>query len=330
MLFLKIKIYIKKLFFKVFPILGLFFLIVGLFFTFNQISVFTTERVNINNLNILGIKCVFPGQTGCDSGDSLFGNVINFVVSAAPYLAGLVIAWGGYQYFFGALANSQADGKKTIIAGSIGLIIVLTSQVFRSVIERTISVTDGQGTFTAQPVIELFGQASDFLYFGVGMISVFVFIIGGYQYLTSALPGEQKNGMKAIQAGVSGLLVVILARPIQNFIQTTFNFTPDGSGNGTLVFSQEAILKLARDFFAGFAIPVSTVVTIFFIVVGGYYYITGQDIEKGKKSIINAFIGLLIIILSSTIVALLSFFIPDNIITPPSQDQNYDKSVTIG
>jgi hypothetical protein len=55
-----------------------------------------------------------------------------------------------------------------------------------------------------------------------------------------------------------------------------------------------------------FALGLSGVVTILFLVVGGFWYITSagneEQTEKGKKTIINAIIGLIVIILSYTIV----------------------------
>jgi amino acid transporter len=72
---------------------------------------------------------------------------------------------------------------------------------------------------------------------------------------------------------------------------------PDQSANGVIL----QVINIA----AGFA----ALVAIAFIILGGYRYIfdagNEEQSEKGKKTVINALIGLVIIILSYTIVVVI-------------------------
>jgi len=60
-------------------------------------------------------------------------------------------------------------------------------------------------------------------------------------------------------------------------------------------------------YIADFALGLSGLIAVLFIVIGGYFYVWGgltDNKEKGKKTIINALIGMSVAILSWTIVSL--------------------------
>ena len=53
----------------------------------------------------------------------------------------------------------------------------------------------------------------------VGLIAVIVIIIGGYQYMTSTGdPGKVKKAKETILYGIIGLIVIVLAAVIVNFV----------------------------------------------------------------------------------------------------------------
>ena len=59
-----------------------------------------------------------------------------------------------------------------------------------------------------------------------------------------------------------------------------------------------------------YALTLSGVVTVLFLIVGGFWYVTSagneEQAEKGKKTIINSVIGLVVIILAFTIVRIVA------------------------
>jgi hypothetical protein len=258
----------------------------------------------ISDLNILGIQCILPGQAGC-SGGNLFDNILEFMLNLAPALAILVIMWGGYKYFFGALSDDNADGKKTILAGVTGLIIVLSARTIQTVVRGSVTANG----FSAVALSGFIGDISTFLFTIASVVAVLVIIWGGYKYLFSGLPGDQKDGLDTIKNGVIGLVIVLIAIPIKNIVQLTIG------GGQQLNLSTNEIVRSATNLITGFLIPVSTVAAVFFIVLGAYYYITAKgdenQVKKGRDAIQNAVIGLVIALLATTIAQLVVYFIPN-------------------
>jgi hypothetical protein len=280
------------------------------------VSVFSSIQVpasaqKISDLNILGIQCILPGQAGC-SGGNLFDNILDFLLNLAPVLAILVIMWGGYKYFFGALSGDNADGKKTILAGVTGLIIVLSAKTIQTVVKGSVTSSG----FSTGALTGFISDISTFLFTIASVVAVLVIIWGGYKYLFTGLPGDQKDGLDTIRNGVIGLIIVLLAIPIKNIVQLTIG------GGDKLNLSTNEIIRSATNLITGFLIPVSTVAAVFFIVLGAYYYITAQgdenQVKKGRDAIRNAVIGLVIALLATTIAQLVVYFIPNQNNNPSS------------
>lgn len=295
---------IKILKIKIIPLLKLLFVTAVLFISvFGSIQVPASAQ-KISDLNILGIQCIFPGQAGC-SGGNLFDNILEFMLNLAPVLAILVIMWGGYKYFFGALSGDNADGKKTILAGVTGLIIVLSARTIQTVVKGSVTSSG----FSTAALSGFIGDISTFLFTIASVVAVLVIIWGGYKYLFTGLPGDQKDGLDTIRNGVIGLIIVLLAIPIKNIVQLTIG------GGEKLNLSTNEIIRSATNLITGFLIPVSTVAAVFFIVLGAYYYITAQgdenQVKKGRDAIRNAVIGLVIALLATTIAQLVVYFIPN-------------------
>jgi hypothetical protein len=186
-----------------------------------------THAQSINDINILGVKCFFPDQQGCEEGQNIYDIAIDFGLNLAPFLAVLVIMWGGYKYLF------------------------------------------------------------------------------------SGLPGEQEGGKKSIQNGAIGLVVVLVARPLATVVKGIFG---DTETEGELELETTSVLNFIKTLVSQFLIPLSSVVTVAFFIVGAYYIITarGDDerISAGRNAIRNAVIGLVIVLLSTTVVNLIVLFLP--------------------
>jgi hypothetical protein len=300
-------------------------LLIGIFGLLGSFNL-NTNAQTLNDLNILGVECIFPGQPNCEGETTIFDLVVNFGLALAPVMAVLVIMWGGYKYFFGGLGiEDQANAIKTIRAGGIGLVVVLIAnpvvQIFRSAIGEG---ENGEVALNSDALIQPINAASTFLFLIVGAVAVLVIMWGGYKYLFSGLPGEQEDGIKTIRAGVTGLVVVLVARPLSALLEATVTGSQDGGEEASsLAFNTDGIVGTLGVIISQFLIPLSSVVTVFFFVLGAYYLITARGQEEqvtaGRKAITNAVIGLVIVLLATTAVQLIIFFIPTE--TPaPSQE----------
>ena len=270
-----------------------------------------THAQSINDINILGVKCFFPGQQGCEEGQNIYDIAIDFGLNLAPFLAVLVIMWGGYKYLFSGLPGELEDGKKSIQNGAIGLAIVLAARGIVAVVRGSVTSGDDGVALGGDFLGTQLEVVSNFLFTVVGALAVLVIMWGGYKYLFSGLPGEQEGGKKSIQNGAIGLVVVLVARPLATVVKGIFG---DDETEGELKLETTSVLNFIKTLVSQFLIPLSSVVTVAFFIVGAYYIITarGDDerISAGRNAIRNAVIGLVIVLLSTTIVNLIVLFLP--------------------
>jgi type IV secretory pathway VirB2 component (pilin) len=313
-----------KSIFKFFNLFGLIFL--GLIFCLNlsNANVLANEKPIITNqtkqslnltaqtaddLNVLGTKCFFSGQPGC-SGDGILENLIKIAKNFGTVLATLVIIWGGYKYFFSGLIDGQEDGLKAISAGVTGLLVI---QIAPALVEIVKGSYTSEG-FTFNPLaLQINNIVDKFLIPLAGIVAVLVVIWGGYQYMFSGLPEGQKDGMENIQKGVTGLIIVLISKPIVNAVKGTFGSSSDG--NITFNLDNGAnVLTFLKAVLVNFLIPVASVVALFFLVLGTYYMTTSNGNEetykKGLSGITSSLIGLAVVLLATTIVQLIIVFVP--------------------
>ena len=82
---------------------------------------------------------------------------------------------------------------------------------------------------------------------------------------------------------------------------------PDSSGDGILGATD--VVDLAKKVF-NILLYLAGIIAVLFIIIGGYQYLTSggndEDAEKGKKTVTNALIGLIVVILAFTIVNVLT------------------------
>jgi hypothetical protein len=274
---------------------------------------------SIQDLDILGIDCLLPGQPGCESEETLVEQLIDFAINTAAVVAVVVIIYGGYMFFFGAVSGDQAKGRNAVAAGVTGLAIVLLG---RPIVDLLFGSGPGAGDgiindggLNNEPIIRLLED--QVLPFMIGLSSVaaiIVIVVGGYKYMTSALASDQKDGLDTIKNGVIGLVVILLANPIINIVSSTIQTTDGDTGEQELVLDTTTIVGQAGVIINNFLVPLSSVVALFFLVLGAYYWITSNgdenQVKKAQTSIRNAVIGLVVALLGATIVQLIIFFIP--------------------
>ncbi len=113
--------------------------------------------------------------------------------------------------------------------------------------------------------------------------------------------------MRKLEKIKFGLLLAFLSAPFVVSAQSSVIPVPDvglpGSSNST-------IGALITDVIKGILLPMASLIAVLFLIVGGYQYMfagANEDLAKrGKDTIRNAIIGLVIIILSYVIVTVVS------------------------
>ena len=131
----------------------------------------------------------------------------------------------------------------------------------------------------------------------VGYVALGFIIWGGYLYMmSSGDPGKAMSAKKTITRAIIGLLIVALAKIIFNAIVKAFGGpyqVESGDGTNELLHAID------------WAIGMAGVVCVVFIVIGGVGYMTSagdpSKLQKAKRTIINAVIGLIIVALSFAI-----------------------------
>lgn len=154
-------------------------------------------------------------------------------------------------------------------------------------------------------------------------------IYGGYKYVFSAGdPSKATEGKKTLTRAFIGLAVVMSAQ----LIMSTIRFALLQSGQMTGCATQECINPNSVIFNAiQWTIGVSGVVAVIFIVYGGIMYVTSsgnpENLQKAKKVITYALIGLAIVALSEIITAFASNIIREASNPESSYIINNEKSI---
>lgn len=128
------------------------------------------------------------------------------------------------------------------------------------------------------------------------------------------------NGLKQkIKSVVKYLgLLFVLALPFAARAQTGIEkglddvsdlFSHTGISGSTTLTGRFGLIESAIILLLGLAFGLA----VLFLIIGGFYYITSagneEQAEKGKKTLINAIIGIALIILSYAIVRVISNFV---------------------
>ena len=133
-------------------------------------------------------------------------------------------------------------------------------------------------------------------------------IYGGYLYMTAGGdPGKAATSRKVLTRAFIGLAIVLLANVIVNGIRIAL------VGEGTSLADVKEGAVTANDLFVNainFAIAISSIVCVIFIIIGGVNYMTSagdsSKLQKAKNTLTYAIIGLLIVGLAAVITAFVS------------------------
>jgi type IV secretory pathway VirB2 component (pilin) len=273
------------------------------------------------------IDCLFQDeQKRCKN--PIFDIILEFLKQVAPYIATLIIVISGFEYFSDKNFK-ETNALGTLQAAVVGLVIILIGPLIATVITGTFSNT---GKFDPKPLQKLLVQLVDFMINISTFAAVLIIVIGGYVYFTEGFSGDSKSskGRNLIANGLIGLVVMLFARPVVSLLSATFSSTVDyrtvSNGVefvGKIDYKEAPIAGFITTLLSSFLIPISAVVTVVFLVFGGYYWITSNGDDKRNKIALdlvkNAVIGLIVVLLSTTIVQLILYFVrPSEFIAQPT------------
>lgn len=138
------------------------------------------------------------------------------------------------------------------------------------------------------------------VYMVAGALAVIFIIIGGIHYITSAgEPGKITKAKNTIIYAIIGLIIVILAFAITNYVIGTL-------GKIDVNNKSQSAWMVVRDLVINVLLYFGGLVAVFMIMFGGFRYITAGGnaaaITKAKDTILYAVIGLVVAILAYAIV----------------------------
>lgn len=146
-------------------------------------------------------------------------NVIFDLTLAIGYFAVAMVIYGGYMYI---MSNGDpakaAKGQKTLTRAVAGVIIAMSATVLVNTVITVLAINEANGeqqTFGAAQVGNILGWA----YAMAGLVAVVFIIKSGIDYTMSrGEPGKIQTATRSIIFSVIGLIVVVLAAVITNFV----------------------------------------------------------------------------------------------------------------
>lgn len=151
-------------------------------------------------------------------------NVLDNITIIAAYLIIGYIIYGGYLYILSAgESNKVAEGKKAIIHGITGLVIVSLANIIMNTIRWVLlqgnSTLPDCATSECVTPTDLFTNSIQWVIGISGLVAVIFVVYGGISYITSA--GDANKAKKAkdiISHAIIGLIIVALAEAIVLFV----------------------------------------------------------------------------------------------------------------
>ncbi len=153
-------------------------------------------------------------------------NVIFDISLAVGYLTLAMIIYGGYLYIMSQGDPGKiASSKKTLTRAVIGTVIAMGATVIVNTISFVLlgvgtndvgGINDVNTSVTAGTIIS---NVLSWAYSAAGIVAVVFIIKGGFDYMMSrGDPSKTHQGTQTLIFAVVGLVVVILAAVITNFI----------------------------------------------------------------------------------------------------------------
>lgn len=245
--------------------------------------------------------------------------VLNILLAVLLYmgLAAVVVIVIAGIWLVLSVGDEQAKekAKKIILYAVAGLIVIALAAAIVLVI---INATNTGGIFGPVPSLGG-GTARDprdiilGIMYGIllymGLAAVVVIVLAGI-YMVVSLGDEQAVGRakKIILYAVIGLIIIALAGAIVYIVAEAtgaggiFGAIPDTGGSGSISNPRQKVVNILKGVLSFMALAAVVV-----IVIAGIYMVVSlgneQNIDKAKKIIFWAIVGLIVILLAQAIVA---------------------------
>jgi hypothetical protein len=243
--------------------------------------------------------------TKCDAGNNSASlkayavTVLNVILGVIGIIALIMIMASGIRYITSRGDESETEkAKKGILYAVIGLIVVGLAAI---IVNFTMNAAGIKGN-DVPGGSNLLGAAHTILMVFltlVGITALVYIIIGGVRYITAM--GEESKieaAKKNILYAVIGLIVVGLATVIVNFTAAAIGLPTGLPGTSNLPLAIMVILNAA--------LVLAGITAVIYVIIGGVKYITSQgeadQAEEGKRIILYAVMGLIVIGISATLV----------------------------
>ncbi|NCQ54286.1 hypothetical protein COV88_03170 [Candidatus Saccharibacteria bacterium CG11_big_fil_rev_8_21_14_0_20_41_19] len=201
-------------------------------------TVFAAEKSDCNQDSVfLGFPTWYRGLTSgapkceitMDKGLSVFIwtiilNVLDIALMIVGYLSVGYIIYGGFLLMTGRGKPAEiAEGQITIRNAVVGLAISFGSVAVVNFIAGGITNNSGAFGLPSGTATEITASVLGMVYTAAGIIAVITIIIGGYMYtISGGSPGEVEKSKNTILYAVIGLIVIIGAFVITQFVLGRF------------------------------------------------------------------------------------------------------------
>jgi hypothetical protein len=168
------------------------------------------------------LPSVFAGGSFSTSGiNALLLNLKGFLIGLAASIAVLVIIWGGYKYLFAGVGGKE-DGRKTILNGVIGLVIIYLAQVISDTIENVVKPAEGTLDFDSSSITSFIVSIVNNLLIPIAAaVTVLFVILAGYKFIFQS--GKAEQAKKDLLNALIGFVIILLSVFI---VQLIYLYTP--------------------------------------------------------------------------------------------------------
>lgn len=167
-------------------------------------------------------------ESGCPEGSvslttfiwTIVLNVIFDLTLAIGYIAMVMMVYGGYLYIMSQGDPAKmAKGKRTLVTAVTGVVLGLAASVLVNTIIGILGIDRSAGIEQAGWDKDRLNNIFNYAYSMAGIIAVVFIIKSGIDYmLATGDPAKTSKATRSLVYSVVGLVIVILAAVITNFI----------------------------------------------------------------------------------------------------------------
>ena len=151
-------------------------------------------------------------------------NILDIVLMIVGYLSVAFIVYGGFLLITGRGKPAEiAEGQVTVRNAVIGLAMSFGSVAIVNFIAGSITNKSAEFGLPSGTVTEITASVLGMVYVVTGITALITIIIGGYMYtISGGSPGETEKAKNTILYSVIGLIVIIMAFAVTQFVMGRF------------------------------------------------------------------------------------------------------------